>query len=69
MITTKHTVSYCELCETDMIVCVTCGNNCCNGGDGKVDGAICVDCPDAYVVQEEYWKDPTNVHFESTTLA
>lgn len=36
-----------------MIVCGKCGNNCCNGGYGVVDGKECPDCPSAYELQKE----------------
>jgi hypothetical protein len=62
---TKHKLSHCELCDTDMVICATCGNNCCNGGYGTVDGVECTDCPEAYHFQEMFWKDPNSVKFES----
>jgi len=31
-----HTVAYCPQCDTDMVKCGTCGNNCCNGGYGNL---------------------------------
>lgn len=63
MIETKHLLSRCELCDTDMIICATCGNNCCNGGYGKINGEPCKDCPDAYDVQDAYWENPSNIIF------
>lgn len=67
MITSRHKLSYCELCETKMIKCGTCGNNCCNGMSGpppNYDGS-CKDCDDAYNVQDAYYKDPNSVQFIS----
>lgn len=55
-IRTKHFVCYCNLCEADMVVCATCGNNCCNGGYGEVDGKQCHDCPNAYDVEHILWR-------------
>jgi hypothetical protein len=46
-----------------MIICKTCGNNCCNGGSGVVDGAPCKDCLDAYDVQDAYYANPLDVEF------
>jgi hypothetical protein len=34
-----------------MVICPKCGNNCCNGGYGKVDGKTCDVCPLAYQYQ------------------
>lgn len=63
MITTKHKLSYCNLCQTEMIKCATCGNNCCNGGSGEVNGETCKDCDDAYNIQNAYLNDPDSVLF------
>lgn len=46
-----------------MVLCATCGNNCCNAGYGEVDGKKCTDCPEAYDHQDAYWKDKDNVRF------
>lgn len=36
-----------------MVVCGKCGNNCCNGGFGKLpDGSKCDACPSAYAMQD-----------------
>lgn len=59
-----HTLAYCSMCETDMVKCGTCGNNCCNGGSGEVDGDDCPDCEDAYDMQALYWKDISAVEFQ-----
>ena len=40
--------SYCEHCQSDVIICGKCGNNTCNGGYGEVDGVQCDQCPSAY---------------------
>ena len=45
------TVIFCSLCERDTVICPKCGNNCCNGGHGEVDGVECDLCPDAYEYQ------------------
>src|SRR5690242_5696184 len=37
----------CHLCGP-MLRCTTCGNNCCNGGSGEVNGDKCPDCPRVY---------------------
>lgn len=52
----KHVLDYCELCETEMVRCGTCGNNCCNGSYGEVNGAKCPDCPAAYDAQDFIYK-------------
>jgi hypothetical protein len=48
----KHVLDYCDGCETEMVTCGTCGNNCCNGGYGEINGAKCPDCPAAYDAQD-----------------
>lgn len=52
----NHTWRYCTLCECEMVICGTCGNNCCNGGSGEVDGKPCPDCDSAYAMQYERWE-------------
>jgi len=48
-----HFWEYCSLCERIIVVCGTCGNNCCNGGHGKLrDGTACPDCKSAYEMQD-----------------
>ena len=55
----NHYWAYCDHCEADMVVCGTCGNNCCNGGYGEVMGPEpfttmdCPDCPAAYALQDK----------------
>lgn len=63
LIKTEHLLDYCQGCQTNMLRCKTCDNNCCNGGYGEVDGEVCIDCPDAYAVQKAYWDDPDSVDF------
>ncbi len=46
--TEKNTLSYCELCQRDVILCGMCGNNTCNGGYGEINGHVCEYCPSAY---------------------
>lgn len=46
-----------------MVICATCGNNCCNGGYGEGDGQKCPDCPEAYDHQDASWKDNSSVRF------
>ncbi len=53
---TKHIISYCHACECKMIICGTCGNNCCNGAYGKIGEKVCEDCPSAYEEQDILWK-------------
>jgi hypothetical protein len=48
----KHTWDYCGLCRAPFVKCATCGNNCCNGGYGSIDGKECPDCPSAYEMQD-----------------
>lgn len=63
-IKSKHILSYCPLCRTEIVKCITCGNNCCNGGYGEVNGEKCSDCPKAYDDQDLYWKDSNSIEFE-----
>lgn len=60
---TKHLLGYCELCERDIVICNTCGNNCCNGTYGGQPGQWCADCPDAYAMQDLYVQNPDLVEF------
>lgn len=66
VIRTKHKLSDCYMCGP-MIICGTCGNNCCNGSFGPVPGTdmSCKDCPNAYDVQKAYFADPASVKFEN----
>lgn len=47
-----HYWSYCDHCERHVVICGKCGNNCCNGGHGMVDGVECDACPSAYAKQD-----------------
>ncbi len=60
---TKHLLGRCELCDRDVVFCATCGNNCCNGTYGGKPGQWCLDCPDAYDVQDFYFENPGLVEF------
>lgn len=62
MITSRHTLSHCELCKTDMVICADCGNNCCNALTGEIDGKRC-GCKEAYAHQAAYWEDAFSVIF------
>jgi len=43
-----HKFDYCRTCDTGIIICGYCGNNCCNGGSGD----NCKDdCNEAYDIQ------------------
>ncbi len=55
MIKSKHKLSFCEACDINIVICAACGNNCCNGGSGKINGIICNYCDEAYKHQEIYW--------------
>jgi hypothetical protein len=59
----KHTLSYCALCEGDMVICADCGNNCCNASTGTLENGERCGCDEAYEDQAAYWKDPTSVEF------
>ena len=48
--------SYCGHCKTMMVICPICGNNCCNGGSGEIDGKKCEICYLAYQYQALAWK-------------
>lgn len=49
---TNHYWEYCNHCHASMVVCGKCGNNCCNGGYGEIDGVQCDACPEAYAMQD-----------------
>ena len=55
----NHRWGFCELCETEMVFCGKCGNNCCNGGYGSIDGVKCDACSSAYDLQQEGWDNNT----------
>jgi len=57
-----HILAHCDSCG-DMVVCSTCGNNCCNGTHGTVDGGPCPDCDEAYEDQTAFNEDPECVRF------
>ena len=46
----KHKWDFCGSCKAPFVRC-KCGNNCCNGTYGEIDGKPCPDCPDAYKKQ------------------
>lgn len=62
MIASRHAIKHCALCETDMVICADCGNNCCNAGTNDIGGRPC-GCSEAYEHQGVLWKDPTNITF------
>jgi len=55
----NHYWAFCDHCDTAVVICGTCGNNCCNGGYGEVMGSephttmVCPDCPSAYELQDK----------------
>lgn len=49
----KFLWSYCDHCFRAYIICPKCGNNCCNGGRGEIDGVECDVCPLAYEFQDK----------------
>ena len=58
----RHTLAYCGGCQTEMVVCADCGNNCCNASTNTVNGKMC-GCEEAYAHQDAYWKNPNSVRF------
>jgi len=53
MTSKKHKWVWCKMCCCASYICPECGNNCCNGGYGKVDGEICKVCLESYKYQQE----------------
>jgi len=51
---------WCDLCDCATVICPKCGNNCCNGGYGKIDGKQCTMCKEAYKYQDNAFKNNTN---------
>ncbi len=51
----EYTIEECSICGWT-VICPKCGNNCCNGGYGEIDGETCDVCPDAYAYQKEVAK-------------
>jgi len=43
---------YCGTCKRAFIRCEKCGNNCCNGGHGEINGEPCDACDSAYKIQQ-----------------
>jgi hypothetical protein len=49
-----HFWDYCALCQSEVVICGKCGNNCCNGGHGTLpDGSKCDACPSACEMQDK----------------
>jgi len=48
----KFTWEFCEMCGAYFIRCPKCGNNCCNGGCGEINGVQCDVCELCYQFQE-----------------
>ncbi len=65
MIYSDHFLDFCSLCETEIVRCKTCNNNCCNGGYGTVGETKCTDCPDAYAMQDIYYADWSAITFKT----
>lgn len=64
----RHTLSYCVGCQTDMVICADCGNNCCNSGTRNVNGKRC-GCEEAYEHQAMQWNNANSVRFAKDTRA
>ena len=47
---------WCKLCGGSFVYCPKCGNNCCNGGHGKLNGEVCDVCPLTYQYQKLAWE-------------
>lgn len=62
LIYSRHYLSKCNHCGP-MVICSTCGNNCCNGGHGTVNGNPCKDCSSAYKAQDILLKYPQYIIF------
>ena len=64
----KFQWGYCELCDSTFVYCPKCGNNCCNGGSGELDGEKCDVCELAYQYQDLACKtktDPSKEYIEN----
>ena len=61
-IVSRHTLSHCSLCESDMVVYADCGNSCCNAGTGEINGKKC-GCDEAYDHQTAHIEDPDSIQF------
>ena len=51
--------AWCNQCNCAAVICPACGNNCCNGGYGKLDGGECPYCTDAYDYQRHMYTEET----------
>ena len=64
----KYTWEFCNHCEVWMVLCPTCGNNCCNGSSGKHMRGVDCDCDDAYAHQRKYNKNMYQAKFPKNVL-
>lgn len=63
MIHSIHTVSHCNVCGDDIVICAHHCNNCYNGGTGTLsDGSQC-GCEEAYEHQTILWNAPSSITF------
>ena len=38
VIKSRHSLSFCDTCKEMVVICADCGNNCCNGMTGFLNG-------------------------------
>jgi len=63
MIKSKHKKDFCTFCNRAIVRCGTCGNNCCNGGSGEINGKECLDCLEAYKHQDMMLEGVVEIEF------
>lgn len=63
MIRSRHTLSHCDLCQCDIVICADCGNNCCNVSTQVLDDGSMCGCQEAYAHQDVMWEDPFGITF------
>src|ERR1041385_5460142 len=73
----KHKWDWCNMCGA-MVTCGKCGNNCCNGGSGRIGqlpntmwgstGVKCDECANAYKLQDNWESCPLRLRLATKLL-
>ena len=66
----KFEWQYCAVCNINVVICPKCGNNCCNGGYGKLqDGRPCDVCVLAYQYADLCYQNGLNPPLTEENIA
>lgn len=63
MIRSRHTLSHCDVCQCDIVICADCGNNCCNASTQVLENGATCGCEEAYEHQAILWTAPSSITF------